>query len=114
MPAPDKPVRFVYITVPTKKEAYSIGRRLVEERLAACANLFDSMESIYWWGDELQETGEVVLIVKTREELVDALTDTVKEMHSYACPCIVSMPITGGNSAYHEWIVAETRPRETA
>lgn len=113
MSSSSKEVRFIYITLPTKTEAQSIGFRLVEDRLAACVNIFENMESIYWWGDELQMTGEVVMIAKTREELVEALTDTVKSMHSYACPCVVSMPIIGGNPAYHEWIIAETRNPES-
>lgn len=113
MNAPLPEVRFIYITAPNKPEAQQIGRTLVQERLAACANIFENMEAIYWWGDELQETGEVVIIAKTRAELVPALVERVKGMHSYACPCVVSMPIESGNPAYLEWIVMETRPAET-
>jgi periplasmic divalent cation tolerance protein len=50
-----------------------------------------------------------VLIVKTQEPLVDALTEKVGELHSYECPCVVALPLTGGNSAFLDWIEAETR-----
>jgi periplasmic divalent cation tolerance protein len=106
-------VSFVYITTANRAEAQQIGRTLVEERLAACVNIFDNMDAIYWWADEVQEIGEVVIIAKTREELVDGLVERVKGMHSYNCPCIVVLPITNGNPAYIEWIRDETRPAET-
>jgi periplasmic divalent cation tolerance protein len=106
-------VRFIYITAPTKAEAQLIGRTVVEERLAASANIFENMEAIYWWGDELQETGEVVIIAQTRADLAEALVERIKSMHSYACPCILVLPIASGNPAFLDWIAAETRPAET-
>jgi periplasmic divalent cation tolerance protein len=100
---------FIYITTKDKPEAMSIARTLVQERLAASANVFDNMEAIYWWGDEIYEVGEVVLIAMTRASLVDELTERVKSMHSYNCPCIVAMPMTNGNPAYFSWMAHESR-----
>lgn len=100
---------FVYITVENKTEALRIGRTLVEERLAACANVIDNVTSIYWWEDKVEEGSEAVLVVKTKTSLVDQLIDRVKALHGYACPCVISWPITSGNSAYLDWIRDETR-----
>lgn len=99
---------FVYITAPNAAAARSIGRALVEARLAACANIFDGMTSVYRWEGAIQEETEAVLIAKTREDLVSALTAKVKALHSYDCPCVVALPIAGGNSAFLDWIAAET------
>ncbi len=99
----------VYITASGPEEARRIGRVLVAARLAACANVYSDISSIYWWEGEVQEDNEAVLIAKTRETLVQALCDKVREIHSYDCPCIVALPVVGGNPAFLEWIESETR-----
>ncbi len=98
----------VYMTAATKEEAQRIGSALVEERLAACANVIDGMISIYRWEGKVQNDREAVLIAKTRAGLVDALTSRVKELHSYEIPCVVALPITGGNAGFLDWIGSET------
>ena len=66
------------------------------------------MTSIYWWERSLQEEGEASLILKTRSDLIDRLTARIRELHSYACPCVVAMPISAGNPGYLDWIFEET------
>ena len=99
----------IYITTKDQAEAKAIGQRLVEERLAACANIMDNMESIYWWQGKVQSNREAVLIVKTKEGLVPELIAKVKSLHSYECPCIVSLPIVDGNPAFLNWIDQQTK-----
>ena len=99
----------IYVTASAPEEAARIGRALVESRLAACANVFPAMTSIYWWQDELQEDREVALILKTRQDLVDDVIAKIKEVHSYDCPCVVALPIKAGNPDFLDWIAAETR-----
>ncbi|MHA1109128.1 MAG: divalent-cation tolerance protein CutA [Alphaproteobacteria bacterium] len=99
----------VYMTAATKEEARRIGSALVEERLAACANVIDGMTAIYRWEGEIQNDDEAVLIAKTRTELVDALTERVKALHSYDIPCVVALPITGGNADFLDWVGSETK-----
>lgn len=100
--------RFVYMTMESADQARRIGRALVEARLAACVNIVDGMTSIYWWQGKIDEGREAVLIAKTRVELVAPLTEKVRAMHSYSVPCVVSLPIDGGNPAFLDWIAAET------
>ena len=99
----------IYMTTGSAAEAERIGRALVTERLAACVNIVDGMRSMYRWEGEVQESGETILIAKTRADLVDKLTARVSELHAYDCPCVVSLAIDGGNSAFLDWIDAETK-----
>ncbi|PNQ96389.1 divalent-cation tolerance protein CutA [Azospirillum argentinense] len=99
---------FAYITAGSRDEARRIGRALVEERLAACANIFDGMTSIYRWQDAIEEATETVLIAKTRAELFDRLTARVRELHSYEVPCVVELRVGRGNPAYLDWLRDET------
>lgn len=97
-----------YITAGSRDEALAIGRALVEERLAACANVIDGVASIYWWAGAIEQGREAVLIVKTRADRIERLSARVRALHSYECPCVVAVPIVGGNPDYLEWIRAET------
>ena len=94
----------VYVTTKDKDEARTIGRHLVQSRLAACVNIIDGMNSIYIWDGKVQDDQETVMIAKTTENLVPEIIEAVKAQHSYECPCIVVLPIKGGNAAFLEWI----------
>jgi periplasmic divalent cation tolerance protein len=98
----------VYVTASSRDEAVRIARSVVEERLAACANILSDIASFYWWEGAVQEEREVALILKTRPERVDALIARVRELHGYTVPCIVALPIEKGNPAFLEWICRET------
>jgi len=101
---------FIYVTVPTEEAARMIARAVVEDRLAACANILPGMQSLYHWKGEVQEAREAVLIFKTRSSLFQALEARVRELHPYNTPCIVALPVEQGHAAYLEWILAETKP----
>ena len=98
----------VYITARDSEEAAVIGRDLVTKRLAACANVHGPIVSIFRWEGEIQEDEESVLIAKTTDDKVEALTARVLEIHSYDCPCVVALPIASGHSEFLDWIAAET------
>ncbi|MDB9476804.1 divalent-cation tolerance protein CutA [Dolichospermum circinale] len=70
------------------------------------------MDSIYWWNDELQVEKEAILIMKSRGDLLEELTETVKSKHSYEVPCVVALPIKQGNQDYLNWLIAETKPKQ--
>ncbi|BAE51166.1 Uncharacterized protein involved in tolerance to divalent cations [Paramagnetospirillum magneticum AMB-1] len=98
----------IYITASSREEAVSLARALVGERLVACANILDGATSVYWWDGRVCEESEAVLICKTRADMVDSVIRKVRELHSYACPCVVALPIEAGNPAYLNWIRTET------
>lgn len=102
-------VNLIYVTAGSVEEARTIGNKLVSDRLAACVNIIDNVSSMYWWEGEIQDDKEVILIAKTKESLVPELVEKVRSMHSYSCPCIVSLPILNGNRAFLDWVVEETK-----
>ncbi|QDO98607.1 divalent-cation tolerance protein CutA [Ferrovibrio terrae] len=100
----------LYCTTSTVAEAEAIARKVVGERLAACANIIPGMRSVYWWQGKLEQGEEAVLILKTGPDLVDAATAAVKAAHSYSVPCVLSLPVgQGGNAEYIAWLLAETK-----
>ena len=77
-------LRIVYITTPTKEEARTISKALLEADLAACVNLLDGMESIYKWKGKIEEARETVMIVKTHYWAIGPATGAVDEMGKLA------------------------------
>ncbi len=104
-------LRIVYITTSTNEEAEHIGRKLVEEELAACVNIIGGMKSIYRWEGEIIEEQETVLLVKTHYSKMKPLTTRVNELHSYDCPCVISLTLTEneGNKDYIEWLLENSK-----
>lgn len=101
---------WLYITCGSKEEAERISHSLVSERLVACTNILENMQSFYWWQNDVQSDQEVVLIAKTQYKLFDKIKDQVESLHSYDVPCVIALPIVAGNKDYLEWIVNETEP----
>jgi periplasmic divalent cation tolerance protein len=99
---------FVYTTYPTLVEAERAGRALVERRLAACVNILPGMVSHYWWQGSIERGEETVMLIKTRASLAEAVRAAVKEMHSYATPAILVLPIESIDQTYLAWLMAET------
>ena len=94
----------VYVTTGSFDEAKTIGKILVEEGLSACVNIIGGMHSIYRWQGRTQTDEECILIAKTRSNLIKPVTAKIKECHSYECPCVVAIPIIGGNPKFLNWI----------
>jgi periplasmic divalent cation tolerance protein len=97
-------IHLVYITVANKAEALSLASSLVHEKLLACANITESVHSIYWWENAVEEAQEAVIIGKTTEAKVPELIARVKALHSYSCPGVVTVKLAEGNPAFMEWV----------
>ena len=98
----------LYTTAGSEEEAERISKELLERRLVACANIFP-ISSMYWWKGEIEKAEEYAIIFKTRSKLLRDAIATVKQLHSYEIPCLVSYECTGGNEEYLNWISDETR-----
>jgi len=102
----------ILVTAPSADDAARIGRALVEERLAACANVVGPIRSIYRWQGAVEEADESLMLVKARAADVDRVTARVRELHTYDVPEIIALPIRGGSPAYLAWL-AESTGRES-
>ena len=98
----------VFITCGSEEEASKIAHALVDERLAACANMISPIRSIYRWQGKICDEREWLLVVKTRETRFQDLEKRVKSLHSYQVPEIISLPILAGSSSYLSWLEEST------
>ena len=94
----------VYVTVKDEDEALSIARKVVEKRLAACANIYPKIISVFNYQNQIQTQGEAVLLLKTTVQAYDELERFIIEVHSYDDPCVLKLPIEGGATDFMSWI----------
>jgi periplasmic divalent cation tolerance protein len=99
-------MRQVFCTCP-EAEAEGLARALLEDRLVACVQIMP-VKSLYWWRGKIESSAEVLLMMKTRGELMAKLIARIRQLHSYEVPEIVAVRIEEGNPAYLEWLSAET------
>jgi len=96
----------VVTTVGTEEQAYLIAREIVARRQAACVNILPGVRSIYRWQGKICKDGELLLIVKTMETEFEAVAATIRELHTYELPEILSFTVARGEPSFLEWIVA--------
>jgi periplasmic divalent cation tolerance protein len=105
MPEPAvQPYAIALSTCGSPEEAARLAQELVSRRLAACVNVVPGVRSFYWWDGRVQDDNELLLVIKTRVELLSQLEAAIQELHSYEVPELVVLPIAGGSSAYLRWI----------
>lgn len=96
----------VVTTVGTEEQAHVIAREIIARRLAACVNIVPGVRSVYRWKGSICTDSEWMLVAKTLEGEFDALAATIRELHSYELPEILSFPVQRGDQSFLEWIAA--------
>jgi periplasmic divalent cation tolerance protein len=94
----------VYVTAGSPAEGERLARALVEERLAACVNRIKAVQSVYRWQGRVEQSDEELLIIKSRKDLFPALEKRVRELHSYAVPEVIAVPLVAGSAGYLGWL----------
>jgi periplasmic divalent cation tolerance protein len=86
-----------------------LTRTLVEERLVACGQHLAPIRSVFRWDGAVRDEAEARVALHTRRSLVDAVVARTVELHGYDVPCVLALPLFGGNPAYLRWVASETR-----
>jgi periplasmic divalent cation tolerance protein len=94
----------VLVTTADKQEAERIIRRLLDEKLIACANIISPVSSHFHWSGRIEKADECLVLMKSREDLFEELAETVKSLHSYEVPEILALPIINGSKTYIDWL----------
>ncbi|MBW3629270.1 MAG: divalent-cation tolerance protein CutA [Gemmatimonadetes bacterium] len=101
-------VVLVLTTVPDRETGERLAGTLVDERRVACGNLVDGVTSIYRWQGGVENERELLLLLKTRRELVPGLFERVAQLHPYDVPELVALPVDAVSNAYSRWVRDET------
>lgn len=96
-------------TCPDEELAQTLATGLVDNGLAACVNILPRLTSVYCWQGRRESENEVLLFIKTRQDLYPAVQDWILEHHSYEVPEVIAVPVISGLPSYLEWIDTQTR-----
>jgi periplasmic divalent cation tolerance protein len=99
----------VTTTLPSQTAADQLAAQIIHERLSACAQVSGPLASTYWWEDRIEQGMEWYCLFKTTVERLPALEARIRELHPYAVPEIIAVPILQGNAKYLEWIQATVK-----
>jgi periplasmic divalent cation tolerance protein len=99
----------VFVTSPGRETSLAIASALVEERIAACANVVPGLLSVYRWKGVVQKDPEELLLIKTRRALLGEVEARVKALHPYDVPEVIALPILDGSREYLDWLAESTR-----
>ena len=99
----------VFVTAGSKKEAQKIASGLIKKKLAACVNIIDKIDSVFFWEGKVQKSKESLLIIKSTEAKFPRIAKAVKSLHSYDVPEIIALPVIAGHKPYLRWIDESVR-----
>jgi len=98
----------VITTTDSKAAAEDIARVLVERRLAACVQVLGPIQSTYRWQGHVETAAEWQCLIKSCADRYCEIEGTIRALHSYEVPEIISIPINGGSRVYLEWLATST------
>lgn len=101
---PARRVVLVLTTCGSTQEASRLAQQLVEKRLAACVNILPGIRSLYRWKGRAETGREILLFIKTRQEKLSALWQSLRRLHSYEVPEYLVLPVSHGERRYLEWL----------
>jgi len=99
----------IFVTAGNKKEAQKIASGLIRRKLAACVNIVDKVDSIFFWKGKVQKSKESLLIIKSTRLKFPQIAQAVKSLHSYDVPEIIAIPVIAGHKPYLRWIDESVR-----
>jgi periplasmic divalent cation tolerance protein len=98
----------VLTMLPNADAAAEMAKTVVNEKLAACANILPAARSIYRWKGKVEDANEVLVLLKTRHEHFDRIRARILELHPYEVPEVLAIPVEQGYYPYLEWLARET------
>jgi periplasmic divalent cation tolerance protein len=100
-----KKILLALSTFPDTETARKISNQLVAEKLAACANILPSVESIYRWKEKIESGNETLVFFKLSEDGQSAFQEKLRSLHPYDVPEIIFVPVSNGLPEYLGWVV---------
>jgi periplasmic divalent cation tolerance protein len=96
-------------TTATVEDARKIAKRLVEQKLAACVQIVEPITSVYRWQGAVQEEKEVLLLIKSTQDLIPLIAELIDQIHPYELPELIATPVAAGSPSYLGWLEQSVR-----
>jgi periplasmic divalent cation tolerance protein len=103
-------IRVILTTVGDESQAIDIAQELVSRHLAACVNIVPAVRSIYRWKGKVWNDEELLLVIKTRQDRIEELHESLKKLHSYELPELLALSVAEGGERVLDWIREMSAP----
>ena len=100
----------IMVTSSSRRECRKIARQLIEQKLAACVNITQPIQSIYRWEGKIDNSKEFLMLIKTRRNLFPQIKAEIDLVHSYHTPEIICLPVIDGSPNYLQWVSDSVLP----
>ncbi len=97
-------VKLFYCTTDSQSSANELAASIVEQQLAAFVNIIPGITSVYHWNNEIQHDQEWLLLIKTTDDMSEALKEAIMKIHPYDSPELISVDVTDGFPDYLQWV----------
>lgn len=77
---------------------------LLSQKLAACISILKEINSFYYWENKLQNTTEIQLFIKTKNDFKEKIFNTIKNIHPYKIPELLVLSIADGDKQFLSWM----------
>lgn len=91
-------------TTAKAEDAGKIATQLVERKLAACVQIVEPITSVYRWQGKIESEQEILLLIKSTQDLIPGIAELLDEIHPYEVPELIATPIVGGSTSYLSWL----------
>ena len=98
----DQEIYLIITTEVDKENASKLANLLLNEKLIPCVS-FKNIESYFWWEGKINQSKEVQLIIKCKEENINKVCNKITTYHSYELPEIICFPVLASKD-YHHWV----------
>jgi len=89
-------------TESSRKNALRLAKLLIKNKLAACVSI-KQIFSVYKWDDDIEETKEFEITIKTKPEFKDYLIEFLNKISTYEVPQIIYKKYYSERN-YFDWI----------
>lgn len=94
---------------PDQASATQLAEQLVKKKLAACVSIVSGITSIYRWENQIENTTEYLLQIKTITENCSSIMSFIQSHHPYQVPEIIALSINAGAEKYLQWLADNCR-----
>jgi periplasmic divalent cation tolerance protein len=101
----------VFITAEDPEWLANFTKGLVEDGLAACGNIIPGVRSVYTWEGRVEDGSEALLILHTRNGLVQQIIERTNKEHPDDTPQVLAVPVSDANPGYRDWLITATTGR---
>ena len=102
-------IKIIQTTIDSIKIAESISKLLVNNNASPCVQIISNVKSVYRWKNKLEQSSEILLLIKTIPEKIQQCKDIILKHHNYDVPEFIVIDGYISDDDYQDWFIEHCR-----